>query len=306
MNPLTQTVPERPLSPREQRLEELIRRVQAPGGSTDLEAMLELTELLPEEDDEPLETPWHYAAIGLLKLVFYHCWQDRDDFYIGGNMFVYYNIHHLPRPQFRGPDFFYVSGTPRRKYRGKWVVWEEGLFPDLIIEFLSPSTAAVDRTTKKDLYARDWKVGEYFCYEPDLGELEGWRLDPVKGYQPIPTDDRGWMWSGKLGMWLGKWTGEFEDVEATWLRPYDAEGNLLLYAGEEAALRAEAEHKRAEDEHRRAEDEHKRAEDEHKRAEAARQEAERERKRAETAEEELARLRARLAELETRPGHGPS
>ncbi len=272
MNPST-TTPEAPaqLSPREQRLMELLKRVRAPGGATDVEAMVELTDLLPEEDDQPLETPWHFAAIWLLKEVLYYHWRHREDFYIGGNMFIYYELEHLPRTQFRGPDFFYVAGADRRKERDKWVVWiEGGKYPDFIIEFLSPSTANVDRTTKKELYEKVWRTAEYFCYDPDLGELTGWRLEAGKGYQPIPLDERGWAWSSQLGMWLGKWSGTFQDIDAVWLRPYDAEGQLILFAGEAERQLAEAE----------------------------RQRAEAERQRADRAEEELARLKARLAELE--------
>src|SRR5262249_56797036 len=122
------------------------------------------------------EPPWTLEAIARLKAMLSWYWCEREDFFIGGNMFVYYSLQQLGRPRFRGPDFFYVSGVDRRKHRDKWVFWEEGKSPDLIIEFLSPSTATIDRTTKKDLYEQIWKTGEYFCYEPDLGQLEGWRL----------------------------------------------------------------------------------------------------------------------------------
>ena len=138
---------------------------------------------------------------------------------------------------------------------------EDGKYPDLVIEFLSPSTAKIDRTTKKELYATIWKTSEYFCYDSDLGELEGWRLGR-RGYEPILSDERlDVEWA--LEMWLGKWSGEFQGIDGTWLRFYNAQGQLVFLADEAANLRAEAE-----------------------------------RKRADAAEEELTRLRARLAELE--------
>jgi hypothetical protein len=186
-------------------------------------------------------------------------------------MFVYYRLDHLHHQEFRGPDFFYVSRVDRRKHRDKWAVWmEDGKYPDLVIEFLSPSTAKIDRTTKKDLYAAIWKVPEYFCYDPDLGELEGWRLEGGR-YREMAPDDRGWMWSEQLGLWLGKWSGEFQGLDAVWLRFYDAQGQLVLLVEEASNLRAEAE-----------------------------------RKRADAAEAEVTRLRARVAELEQRQPQPPA
>jgi Uma2 family endonuclease len=268
-----------PLTELEQKIEALVERYRA-SRYEDVEALIELTDLLPDSDGEPLETPWHFSSIALLKEVLAWHWRDREDFFVGGNMFVYYSLDRLLRPQFRGPDFFYVAGVDRRKHRDKWVFWtEESKSPDLIIEFLSPSTAKVDRTTKKDLYEKNWKTAEYFCYDPDLGELEGWRLEGGR-YKEMAADERGWMWSEQLGLWLGKWSGEFHGLDAVWLRFYDAQGQRILLP---------------------AESEKERADRERKRAEVAEQ-------RAETAEQELARLKARLAEIEqgrSEPGTTP-
>jgi Uma2 family endonuclease len=282
MNPTTPAAePQTPPSELERKIEALAERYRA-SRCEDVEALLELTDLLPDSDGEPLESPWHFAAIALLKEVLLWHWRDRDDFYVGGNMFVYYDLDRLGKPLFRGPDFFYVSSVDRYKHRDKWVLWSEGgKYPDLVIEFLSPSTAKLDRTVKKDLYQNSWKVTEYFCYEPDLGQLEGWKL--VGGrYEALAPDERGWMWSEQLGMWLGKWSGEFQDVETAWLRPYDRDGQLILFVGE-------AERQRAEQAERRAEQAERRAEQERAKAEAI--------------EEEFNRLKARVAELE---GRGPS
>jgi Uma2 family endonuclease len=256
-----------PLSELEQKIAALVERHRA-SRYEDIEALLELTELLPDSDGVPLETPWHSAAIALLKQVLAYHWRERTDFFVGGNMFVYYNIERLLNQDFRGPDFFYVSNVDRQRLREKWVVWIEGKFPNLIIELLSPSTAEVDRTTKKELYEKTFQTPEYFCYDPD-GQLEGWRLGE-RGYEAIQADERGWMWSGQLGMWLGRWSGEFQGIDATWLRFYDAQGQLIPLAEEAERTRADAERTRADAE----------------------------RTRADAAEQEVARLRAMLAELE--------
>jgi Uma2 family endonuclease len=236
------------LSPREQRIGELVERIQKSGYDPQIEAMLELTDLLPEADSEPLESPWHFNAIALLKETLSWHWRDRHDYFLGGNMFVYWRIDALLRPQFRGPDFFYVADVDQRRERKKWTVWAEGgKYPDLIVEFLSPSTAEVDRTAKKELYEDPFRTSEYFLYDPETGELEGWRLGPSKKYQAITPDERGWLWSERLQLWLGRWTGWYVNMEATWLRVYDAGGSLIQLQGEAEAQRARAAEKRADE-----------------------------------------------------------
>lgn len=291
MNPTNTTAEAKaPLSELEQKIAALVERYQA-SRYEDVEALIELTDLLPDSDGEPLESPWHTAAIALLKEVLYWYWRARDDFFVGGNMFIYYSLDRLSKPAFRGPDFFYVTDVDRHRHRDKWALWTEGgKYPDLIIEFLSPSTAKVDRTTKKELYERVWKTSEYFCYDPDLGQLEGWRLEGGR-YKELVADERGWMWSDQLTFWLGNWSGLFQGLEATWLRFYDAEGLLI-------PCKSEAEQQRAEEEKRRADAERANAEAAHRRAEEAEARADRENRRAEAAEQQLALLKARVAELE--------
>src|SRR5438445_616423 len=128
---------------------------------------------------------------------------------------------------FKGPGFFFVDGVDRRRPRESWIVWEEdGKYPNLIVELLSRTTAKVDRTTKKDLYEKTFRTPEYFCFDPESNLLEGWRL--VNGvYQDITPDGRGWLWSEQLKLWLGTWTGEYLGQQATWLRFYDAAGQLV-------------------------------------------------------------------------------
>src|SRR4051795_12657133 len=111
-------------------------------------------------DGEPLESNWHVIQMNLLIDLISQAMSERSrtDFFAGGDMFVYYSYEQARdvaagRPYFRGPDVFYVGGVEGGD-RKTWVAWEEGgRLPDFIVEFLSPSTAKMDRTVKKDLYA---------------------------------------------------------------------------------------------------------------------------------------------------------
>jgi len=46
-----------------------------------------------------------------------------------------------------------VLNVDGKRERQGWVVWEEkGRYPDVIIELMSPSTAAMDTGVKKDIH----------------------------------------------------------------------------------------------------------------------------------------------------------
>ncbi len=235
------------------------------------------------EDEDLLESPWHYAQMDLLLDGIRQAMAERGrtDFYSGGNMFVYYSMEQAQdvvagRPYFRGPDVFYIGGVEgHARSRKAWVSWEEGgRLPDLIVELLSPSTAKIDRTVKRDLYARVFRTREYYLFDPDVLRLEGLRLDG-DAYKPILPNAQGRLRSEVLGLELGLWTGVYKNEnETTWVRLFQPDSRMIPVTEE----RAEAERQRAEAERQRAEAERQRAEAAEARAAAA--------------EAELARLRA--------------
>jgi len=244
-----------------------------------------LTLNLPDSDGEPMENEREYFQIVLLYEALEQYWRGRRDFYMGGNMFVYYSpeqAHEIlaeeadparPRRAFRGPDLFIVLDVDGSFRRQKWVVWDEGgRYPDVIFEFLSPSTRRIDQTTKKTLYEQTFKTREYYWYDPfDPREFQGWRLDSDNGYQAMTPDARGWIWSPALQLWIGRWEGTYRRDQTTWLRFYDPEDRLVMTSGEIAEIALQQ------------------AEMTKQWAEAAEQRA--------AAEAELARLQAELARL---------
>jgi Uma2 family endonuclease len=215
----------------------------------DVERMLHEMENLPllETDGSPMDSPWHRQCMNLLIESVLHWWRARDDFYVGGNMFVYFNLDQARNLDYRGPDFFVVNrGVALQPERRYWAIWREnGRYPDVIIELASPTTIQEDRTTKFDIYRQTFRTRNYFIYDSDERRLDGWELDPSHEYQPLTPNERGWLWCDELGLWVGTWDGEFQRNNTTWLRFYDREGNVVL-TSEEAALR------RADDEKRRA------------------------------------------------------
>ncbi|MCS7066186.1 MAG: Uma2 family endonuclease, partial [Fimbriimonadales bacterium] len=183
-------------------------------------------------DGQPLESDWHVVQISLLDELVRQLWQGRHDFFCGGNIFIYYSIQQAEsiskgRPLYKGPDFFVVKGVDGTRPRKYWAVWDEdGRYPDVIVELLSPMTAERDTTRYKELYERIFRTAEYFWYDVDTRELKGFRLRGGR-YEPIEPNERGWLWSSQLDAWLGIWEGEYRGRHYPWLRLYTPEGELV-------------------------------------------------------------------------------
>jgi Uma2 family endonuclease len=211
------------------------------------------------DDGEPLESARHRIAMNLLIRSVQSVFQERSDFFAGGNMFVYYSRNQAMNQDFRGSDFFVALDVDGTRERQGWVTWEEnGRYPDVIVELLSPSTKQVDLRDKKQLYERVFKTQDYFVFDPfDPTSLQGWRLQTGQGYQSLQPNPQGWLWCETLGLWLGTWAGVIDREPANgtcdWLRFYDSDGHLVLLPEEAERARAEAERARAEAEQARAE-----------------------------------------------------
>src|ERR1700686_2945773 len=77
----------------------------------ELESLLPRKEDLAETDSMPMDTPWHRSAINLLIESTQYRFRDRSDYFVGGNMFIYYSARQARTWVFRGPDFFFVKGV---------------------------------------------------------------------------------------------------------------------------------------------------------------------------------------------------
>ena len=235
---------------------------------------------LPCDDGEPMETPLHRLQMNVLIDSLEDAWKDRPDFYVGGNMFVYFSQLQIKNNDFRGPDVFVVLDCERKR-RKSWVAWEEGgKLPDVVIELVSETTAEVDRKEKKRIYERTWRLPEYFIYDPEATTLEAYRLEPIqREYVLIQPDEAGDVAVSRLGLKLGVRPSQIHLYEGPLLRWLD--GDRPLPYGSELA-----QHER------------QRAQQERQRAEQARQRAEREQQRAGEERERAQRAEARVRELE--------
>jgi Uma2 family endonuclease len=193
---------------------------------------------LPDDDGIPMESARHKAQMDLLIDALIPWLSEREDGFIGGNMFVYYSLAQVRNKDFKGPDFFAVLGVPKGERRS-WVVWEEGKAPDVVIELLSDSTSQADKNFKKLIYQNQMRVPEYFWYDPfNPDDLAGFSND--KGiYQPIVANAQNQLVSQSLGLGLQLWQGNYKGINATWLRWGTLLGELLPTPEEKERQRAD-------------------------------------------------------------------
>ncbi|MFM6325643.1 MAG: Uma2 family endonuclease [Microcystis panniformis] len=153
-------------------------------------------------DEPPLASDLQLQQIIILLSCLELLWRERSDYYASGNLTIYYKAEQLKKRDFWGPDFFVVLDTEKRP-RKSWVVWgEQGKYPDIIVEILSDSTANIDRKNKKTLYQNTFRTPNYFWFDPNTLELQGFRL--IEGqYQAISPNELGYLWSEQLGLYLG-------------------------------------------------------------------------------------------------------
>jgi Uma2 family endonuclease len=199
---------------------------------------------LPYDDGIPMESARHKAQMDLLIDALIPWLEQREDGYVGGNMFVYYSLAQVRNKDFKGPDFFAVLGVPKGE-RKSWVVWEEGKAPDVVIELLSESTAAADKNNKKLIYQNQMRVPDYFWYDPfNPDDWAGFSIQQGS-YQPITPNAQNQLVSQSLELALQRWQGNYKGIDATWLRWATREGELLATPEEKERQRAEQERQRA-------------------------------------------------------------
>jgi Uma2 family endonuclease len=201
------------------------------------------------ESNEPeLESSLHLHQIFLLISCLEFLWRERNDYFAAGNLSIYFKPEPNQAPEFRGPDFFVVLGV-EKKERKSWVVYHEGgIYPHVIVEILSDSTAKADRTKKKLLYQNVFRTPNYFWFDPYTLEFQGFHL--VAGeYVALELNERGRLWSRELQLFLGIHEGK--------LRYFTPTGDLVLTpeeAWQQEQERANTASQRADMETQRAEE----------------------------------------------------
>ncbi|BAY63847.1 hypothetical protein NIES22_39370 [Calothrix brevissima NIES-22] len=144
------------------------------------------------------------------------------------------------------PDVMVVLGRPKGD-RLSYLQWKEsGIAPQVVFEILSPSNTAVEMD-KKLLFFDRYGVEEYYIYDPDSHNLQGW-LRGEDGLDTIP----------QMADWVSPRLKIKFTLPPEGLQLYRPDGERFL-TYQEISQRFEQERQRAELEHERAEQERQRA-----------------------------------------------
>ncbi|MDM8519827.1 Uma2 family endonuclease [Anaerolineales bacterium HSG6] len=167
---------------------------------------------------------------------------------IGQDSGIYWRITEPPERGAEAPDWFYVPNVPPLldgKVRRSYVMWKEYIAPLIALEFVSGDGSEERNQTpltgKFWVYEQVIRPAFYGIYEVNLERVDLYHLINGK-YRLLPANKHGHYPIAPLGVALGIWSGEYQNMTLPWLRWWDLEGNLLPLDAD----RAEQERQRAE------------------------------------------------------------
>jgi len=187
------------------------------------------------EDDTPVDNIFSEKQQRLLTESLYASWRGpgADRPYVAlANVGLFYALYSPPLV----PDMLLSLDVEMpdevwTKVNRSYFVWVYGKPPDVVVEVVSNREGG-EADRKLAQYAR---IGVPYCviFDPE-GQLS---REPLRVYRNSGGTYRRTP-NGELpqvGLGVRLWAGEYEDLEATWLRWFDAEGNLILTGAERAA-----------------------------------------------------------------------
>jgi len=200
--------------------------------------------LFPEEGDFVVQTVGHNQNCAYLMLVLKARLADDPSAVVISDCRVAWDVPGL-KPL--GPDVAVFFGLHGYEDWGTLDVAKEGAIPALVIEVTSPDTRKNDVGIKKEFYHRAG-VPQYVIVDVRSRKdgrqlrLTSYRHTPA-GYEPIPPNDRGWVWLDSIGIWLGSAEGRavcYDGETAAEIGDYTSVCQALAVAEERAAADARA------------------------------------------------------------------
>jgi Uma2 family endonuclease len=205
----------------------------------------------------------------------------------------------------KAPDWAYIANinASYEEIDRSYTPHLHGEVPTIVIEMLS-ATDGTEFSMRPDSPMGKWyfyeqilKVPYYGIFEPKSGDFQVYILNPVGRYDRLIIEESGRYWIEPLQLSIASWKGKRENRDGYWLRWWDAEGNLLLWASEiNEKNQAELRVKEAEIEAAKAEVEAAKAE-----VEAVKTESAMIQERAKASEEQAERLAQQLRDLGIEP-----
>ncbi len=205
---------------------------------SDPEHRLPTAEQLPSSDDTPVDNQLQNDIPNLLLQVLADLWAQRDDWYFGIDMAIYYD----PNQPAIVPDAFLAVGVQRfvgDRGRLSYVLWQEQVVPLLVLEIISEKYSG-EYDSKMAKYAAIG-IPYYFVYNLDSGRkgrfrlhqrLEVYRLT-AGGYQLQDTPHQR-LWLPEICLGLGVEVAEQMGWQREWFFWYNQRGDRYLTPPEKA------------------------------------------------------------------------
>jgi Uma2 family endonuclease len=206
--------------------------------------ILPTAEELPSSDETPVDNQLQNDIPNLLLSLLALIWANRDDWYFGVDMGVYYN----PDEPAIVPDGFLAVGVKHNtgeRGRLSYLLWAENdIMPILFLEVVSETYNSEYEKKLSDYQALG--ILYYAIYNPLSGRkgrfknrkrLEVYCL--IDGKYELLASENNRVWLPEIELALGYENGEHIGWEREWLYWYDESGNRYLTANERA-INAEA------------------------------------------------------------------
>jgi Uma2 family endonuclease len=224
---------------------------------------------LPSENktEEPALDQFHHLQAILLMETFILLNYSAEMIFTAMDMYLYYD---QTRPYwYKRADWFAAVGVSHLyrdgEMRQSYVVWDEGIAPYIVAEFLSPGTKNEDLGNvlavegkpppKWKVYEEILKIPYYLIFDEKDKEskLQVYQLVNGKYMEQPVTNKR--MWIPELKIGVGVWHGNYRGATRNWLRWYDASGEWLPTPVERERREKERERREKEQAELRAEQE---------------------------------------------------
>ncbi len=192
----------------------------------------------PEErEDDMGETSIHINLIADLLKTLKLFFKTREDVFLSANMNLYFEPGNSRR--WYAPDLLVAFGVPNVE-RSSYLLWREGIFPQVLIEIASEKTWRNDIDEKLRTY-EEFGAEEYYVLDPEFAYLPAplmaFRRQDANLVEINVTDDK--IFSPRLGLKILRTGNTFR-----LFNPQTDEFLLTLEESEGKRTQAEHENKR--------------------------------------------------------------